>query len=91
VFVCVQEIKAHPFFAGVNWASLHSQTPPYVPRVEHELDTQNFERFDEDMTMNSPGGLPQRRTRHVAAVAEHMTDQATKRLHLVESCTGLLL
>jgi len=62
VCVCVQEIKAHPFFAGVNWASLHSQTPPYVPRVEHELDTQNFERFDEDMTMNSPGGLPQGRT-----------------------------
>eukprot|EP00775_Hariotina_reticulata_P001879 gene1879-2214_t len=55
-----KEIKAHPFFAGVNWAALHTQTPPYVPRVEHELDTQNFERFDEDMTMSTPGAVPRK-------------------------------
>ena len=35
-----QEIKAHPFFAGVQWDSLHATRPPYTPRVEHELDTQ---------------------------------------------------
>ncbi|KAF8061170.1 STK38L [Scenedesmus sp. PABB004] len=51
----VAEIKAHPFFEGVDWERLHAATPPYVPRVEHELDTQNFERFDEDASMASPG------------------------------------
>eukprot|EP00879_Flechtneria_rotunda_P010165 GHRR01010627.1.p1 GENE.GHRR01010627.1~~GHRR01010627.1.p1 ORF type:complete len:352 (+),score=113.37 GHRR01010627.1:3231-4286(+) len=51
----VQEIKAHPFFDGVDWANLHTQPAPYIPRVDHELDTQNFERFDEDMGMNAPG------------------------------------
>jgi hypothetical protein len=50
-----QEIKAHPFFEGIDWASLHAAPSPYVPRVDHELDTQNFERFDEDTNMNSPG------------------------------------
>uniref|UniRef100_A0A383V4A7 non-specific serine/threonine protein kinase n=1 Tax=Tetradesmus obliquus TaxID=3088 RepID=A0A383V4A7_TETOB len=50
----VQEIKSHAFFEGVDWEGLHSRAAPYVPRVEHELDTQNFERFDEDMNMNSP-------------------------------------
>lgn len=52
-----QEIKAHPFFDGINWEALHTQSAPYVPRVDHELDTQNFERFDEDMNMAAPGGL----------------------------------
>jgi serine/threonine kinase 38 len=51
----VQEIKSHPFFDGINWDSLDSQLAPYMPRVDHELDTQNFERFDEDMNMTSPG------------------------------------
>jgi serine/threonine kinase 38 len=50
----VQEIKSHPFFDGINWDSLDSQSAPYMPRVDHELDTQNFERFDEDMNMTSP-------------------------------------
>lgn len=54
----LQDIKAHPFFEGVDWRNLHIQTPPYAPRVEHELDTQNFERFDEDMAMVPPGMWP---------------------------------
>ncbi|KAI8463717.1 MAG: putative blue light receptor [Monoraphidium minutum] len=27
-----EEIKAHPFFEGINWALLRQQVPPYVPR-----------------------------------------------------------
>ncbi|GFR39844.1 hypothetical protein Agub_g340 [Astrephomene gubernaculifera] len=44
----VEEIKSHPFFACVDWAGLHLSPAPYVPRVDHELDTQNFEAFDEE-------------------------------------------
>ncbi len=40
--------QAHPFFEGVDWAALPQRAPPYAPRVEHALDTQNFERFDEE-------------------------------------------
>lgn len=28
-----EEIKAHPFFKGINWALLRNTVPPYVPRV----------------------------------------------------------
>ncbi|CAG9466195.1 unnamed protein product [Pedinophyceae sp. YPF-701] len=42
------DIKQHPFFNGLDWTQLHRMAPPYKPTVEHELDTQNFERFDED-------------------------------------------
>ncbi|KAG2449010.1 hypothetical protein HYH02_005764 [Chlamydomonas schloesseri] len=51
----VEEIKGHPFFAGVDWAHLHLVQAPFVPRVDHDLDTQNFENFDEEM--HNHGGL----------------------------------
>lgn len=47
------EVKEHPFFRGVEWAKISSQRPPYNPRVDHDLDTQNFERFDEDQALKA--------------------------------------
>nr|AML78431.1 putative LOV domain-containing protein [Botryococcus terribilis] len=35
-----EEIKAHPFFKGINWALLRNTVPPYVPRVS-ESDRPN--------------------------------------------------
>eukprot|EP00983_Pelagomonas_calceolata_P015628 496515-Pelagomonas_calceolata.AAC.4 len=35
--------------------TLSAWPPPYLPRVEHELDTQNFEHFDEDMNSQVSG------------------------------------
>ncbi|PRW59736.1 serine threonine- kinase tricorner-like [Chlorella sorokiniana] len=51
------ELRAHPFFAGLDWKSLFEQRPPYRPAVEHELDTQNFEQYEDDgATGLTPGG-----------------------------------
>ncbi|RDX76022.1 Serine/threonine-protein kinase CBK1, partial [Mucuna pruriens] len=41
------EIKAHPFFHGVNWDKLYQMEAAFIPEVNDELDTQNFEKFDE--------------------------------------------
>jgi Protein kinase C terminal domain len=41
------ELKAHPFFARVKWDELRHMPAPNIPMLEHELDTQNFEKFDE--------------------------------------------
>ena len=32
----VHEIKAHPFFQGIDWKRLREKTPPYVPEVSEE-------------------------------------------------------
>ena len=44
----VAEIKSHPFFYGIQWTKLYAIRAPYQPEVVGELDTQNFESFDED-------------------------------------------
>lgn len=57
----------HSPHAGINWAALHQSRAPYTPRVDHELDTQNFEQFDEDMAnagaAGSAGRAPKWQTR----------------------------
>ncbi|XP_010269845.1 PREDICTED: serine/threonine-protein kinase tricorner-like isoform X2 [Nelumbo nucifera] len=43
----VEEIKAHPWFRGIQWDMLYEMEAAYKPTVNGELDTQNFEKFDE--------------------------------------------
>ncbi|SCV71888.1 BQ2448_4582 [Microbotryum intermedium] len=38
-----EEIKAHPWFRGIDFASLHLQTPPFVPSLTCPTDTRYFE------------------------------------------------
>lgn len=53
----VDEIKRHKFFAGLDWDTLYTIDPPYRPIVSHELDTRNFEDFEEDESMRKKSGL----------------------------------
>ncbi|KAL8146958.1 hypothetical protein AgCh_004617 [Apium graveolens] len=41
------EIKAHHWFKGVEWDRLYDMEAAFIPEVNDELDTQNFEKFDE--------------------------------------------
>ncbi|XP_042508006.1 serine/threonine-protein kinase tricornered-like isoform X3 [Macadamia integrifolia] len=43
----VEEIKAHPWFRWIQWDMLYEMEAAYKPTVNGELDTQNFEKFDE--------------------------------------------
>ncbi|KAJ1734656.1 Serine/threonine-protein kinase MRCK beta [Coemansia biformis] len=40
-------IKAHPFFASVDWATIRLQEAPFVPRISSPDDTSNFSVGDE--------------------------------------------
>uniref|UniRef100_A0A7S0RC03 non-specific serine/threonine protein kinase n=1 Tax=Pyramimonas obovata TaxID=1411642 RepID=A0A7S0RC03_9CHLO len=50
----VDDIKNHQFFAGLDWENVYFMPAAYQPKVEGELDTQNFESFDEDASMERP-------------------------------------
>ncbi|XAR58650.1 Non-specific serine/threonine protein kinase [Bertholletia excelsa] len=41
------EIKTHPWFKGVDWERIYHMDAAFIPEVNNELDTQNFEKFDE--------------------------------------------
>ncbi|KAI3504066.1 hypothetical protein L2E82_45140 [Cichorium intybus] len=41
------EIKAHPWFKGIEWEKLYQIEAAFIPEVNDELDTQNFEKFEE--------------------------------------------
>ena len=41
-----QEIKSHPFFKGIDWDNIRNMKPPFVPDLENDYDTKNFETFD---------------------------------------------
>ncbi|KAL9686489.1 hypothetical protein QQ045_023949 [Rhodiola kirilowii] len=57
------EIKAHPWFQGVDWDRLYSMDAAFIPDVNDELDTQNFEKFDEsdNQTNTAPKSGPWRK------------------------------
>ncbi|KAH7567427.1 hypothetical protein JRO89_XS07G0071700 [Xanthoceras sorbifolium] len=42
-----EELKAHPWFRGIQWDKLYEMEAAYKPTVSGELDTQNFEKFPE--------------------------------------------
>ncbi|KAI8095061.1 kinase-like domain-containing protein [Gilbertella persicaria] len=48
-----QEVKSHPFFAGINWDDMLAKrvAPPFLPIVNGRADTSNF---DEEFTREIP-------------------------------------
>lgn len=44
------EIKVHPWFENIQWDRLYQIEAAFVPEVNDELDTQNFEKFEEYAT-----------------------------------------
>jgi serine/threonine kinase 38 len=54
----IDEIKDHPFFRGIHWDTLYETTAPYRPALEHELDTQNFEQYEDD-ELDDSGRYPE--------------------------------
>ncbi|XP_019094362.1 PREDICTED: serine/threonine-protein kinase 38-like [Camelina sativa] len=41
-------MQAHPWFEGVEWEKIYQMEAAFIPEVNDDLDTQNFEKFDEE-------------------------------------------
>lgn len=48
------EIKAHPFFRGVDWSSIRSYSAPFVPRLKSITDTTYFPTEDLEQVPEPP-------------------------------------
>ena len=40
------EIKAHPFFKGVNWLKIREMKPPFIPELKNDWDVKYFDEFN---------------------------------------------
>ena len=49
-----EEIKAHAFFNGVDWDNLRYSQAPFVPSLSSEVDTSNFDEFEESEPFYPP-------------------------------------
>jgi cell cycle protein kinase DBF2 len=47
----VTEIKAHPYFAEVEWSKLREQRAPFVPELDSETDAGYFDDFGNEADM----------------------------------------
>ncbi|KAI1320106.1 hypothetical protein EDD11_002078 [Mortierella claussenii] len=50
------EIKNHPWFRDIDWASLRSQQPPFKPALKDPADTRYFDEMVDDNPMAAPEG-----------------------------------
>ncbi|XP_059206969.1 myotonin-protein kinase [Centropristis striata] len=41
------DFRSHPFFCGLDWASLHKIPAPFLPEVSNPTDTSNFDILDD--------------------------------------------
>lgn len=41
------EIRAHPFFCGIDWGSLRETPPPFVPQLSSDHDCRYFDEFSD--------------------------------------------
>jgi len=46
----IKDIQKHKWFEGFSWECLQKGTliAPYIPKIEHDADTSNFDNFGED-------------------------------------------
>ncbi|KAI5481951.1 serine/threonine protein kinase Cbk1 [Pseudohyphozyma bogoriensis] len=52
------EVKAHPWFRGIDFANIHRQTPPFVPDLADPADTRYFEDGIDDNPLPPPELAP---------------------------------
>ncbi|VDB90147.1 unnamed protein product [Peniophora sp. CBMAI 1063] len=52
------EVKAHPWFEGIDWDTLYTSNPAFVPKLEGVTDTTYFDARGAQLTLLSDDDVP---------------------------------
>lgn len=59
------EIKAHPFFRGVDWSSIRQYSAPFIPKLKSMIDTSYFPIEDLQQVPDTPSATSSNRQTNV--------------------------
>lgn len=83
----LEDFREHPFFAGIDWESLHSITPPFVPQLQGPTDVRYFE--DYEPLQNGTGNDRRQRASYLRETgAEEFIGFTFKRYNAAEAPPG---
>ncbi|KAF8424933.1 kinase-like domain-containing protein [Tirmania nivea] len=87
------EIRAHPFFKGIDWQKLHTMTPPFVPEgLNGADDTKYFEEESYQSTsVNSSSENQQLPQRDHPDVSERQPPEKNNELNMKKRARDKLL
>ena len=49
-----EEIKAHPFFRGIDWENIRDSKAPFIPQLKNDYDTRYFDLFEKKEPFHPP-------------------------------------
>eukprot|EP00698_Gefionella_okellyi_P020117 TRINITY_DN6281_c0_g1_i1.p1 TRINITY_DN6281_c0_g1~~TRINITY_DN6281_c0_g1_i1.p1 ORF type:complete len:468 (-),score=78.62 TRINITY_DN6281_c0_g1_i1:1112-2515(-) len=75
----VEEIKAHPFFRGVDWERIRETKAPIIPIVTSLTDTRNFDEFPAILPQQVAQPSPARRGKGISDKDMHFVGFTFKR------------
>ena len=79
-----EEIKTHAFFEGVDWANIRGTKAPFVTKLTSEVDTVNFDPFEEEEPFYPPPAkrqLNSKKVRRPPPSPPHLTQEALNYFH----------
>jgi len=85
----VEEIKLHPFFAGIDWKRIRDKKSPYVPELKSEIDTSHFDQFEEEEPWYVEDSSKARKVRKNANFIGYTFKRDAERKYLVSALEQL--
>ncbi|GAA6013548.1 hypothetical protein JCM10207_004771 [Rhodosporidiobolus poonsookiae] len=73
----LDQVKAHCFFRGVDWAGLRDRKAPFIPSLDSEVDAGYFDDFSSEADMAKYAEVREKQ-RHVDAVAERAEERYSR-------------
>jgi serine/threonine kinase 38 len=68
----VQEIKAHPFFKGIDWINIRHDQAPFLPNLRSDIDHSYFDQLEDSKEFDNSVTTDNKKHRNLFANENHV-------------------